>query len=78
MFCWSSKDRLRPLRMVWLSRNHNSPKYELVKWRQPSLRKQSRGTRALPKVDDSRETRLRYPRMLDEHGVKRYPKRNRK
>lgn len=77
MFCWSTKDRLRPMRMVWLDRNHNSPKHELVKWRQPNLRRHLFGMRALPKVEDDRLRRLNYPRMIDEYGIARRAKKRR-
>lgn len=41
-FCWSSAGRLRPVRMVWLENNYNEPRYELVKWHAPNLRRYPR------------------------------------
>ena len=76
MFCWSTKGRLRPMRMVWLDRNHNSPKHELIKYRQPSLLRSKRSLQSLPRIEDDRLRRLHYPRVIDEYGIDRKPKRS--
>lgn len=64
MFCWGSAGRLRPSRMCWLKHNYNDPRYELVKWRQPSLRRMPRLGIFLDregKVERDREGRQRFP-----------------
>lgn len=62
MFCWGSAGRLRPMRMVWLKHNYNQPRYELVKWRQPSLRQHGRVIKLRGgKVEWDRETRQHFP-----------------
>lgn len=78
-FAWASAGRLRPMRMVWLERNYNDPKYELVKWRQPSLRTVPRMEWArLPKVEDDRESRQRFPGKTGEWPRNRRQKRKAK
>ena len=76
MFCWSTKGRLRPMRMVWLDRNDNSPKYELMKYRQPSLRRAPRNLQSWTRVEHDQMRRRDYPRVLDEYGIIRRPKRS--
>ena len=64
MYAWQSRDRLCPPRMVWLEHNYNEPRYELVKWHQPSLRDPPRlawGPWRKAKVEDDRDSRQRFP-----------------
>lgn len=73
MFCWGSAGRLRPVRMCWLERNYNEPRYDIVKWHLPSLR---RHTVALPgtKVEWDRETRQRFPGETGKWPLNRKPR----
>lgn len=77
MFCWGSAGRLRAPRMVWLEHNYHEPKYELVKWRQPSLRRHSRMVELRgSKIEWDRESRQRFPgetgkRPLNKRRVRR-------
>ena len=73
MFGWASAEKLRPMRMVYL-RNSSYSRYELVKWRRPSLRKTIIGLQGWNKVEDDRQRRLHYPRVIDEYGINRRPK----
>lgn len=57
---WSARDRLTPMRMVWLGGSHYY-KFELRKWQRRSLRQWQPDLRARTKVDDDRESRQRYP-----------------
>jgi len=74
MFAWSARDRLTPLRMVWLERNYNSPKYELEKYRKPDTRRHTRCLSAVVRVDYDRDTRRDFPRSDDGMMWRRKPK----
>lgn len=52
MFCWSSRHRLCPMRIGWLERNYNEPKYELRRMTKRRLRAHTRvGKRGDSKMD---------------------------
>lgn len=62
MYVWVSSGRLRPMRMMWLARNFNEPKYSIVRWERPGIRAYP----ALPwarknRVSEDRDMRQRYP-----------------
>lgn len=61
MFVWGSEGRLRPMRMVWLDRNHHYHRFEIAKWERREMRAWSRDLRREPKVENDREMRQRYP-----------------
>jgi hypothetical protein len=63
MYMWHSRDRLCNPRMVWDEdgRNWNEPKYELVKWERPGLRKCSMLPAAFTRVEDDQFWRRRLP-----------------
>ena len=53
------------MRMVWLERNYNDPKYELVKWRKPDIRRRPYDLRGRLRLEDDRSSRSRWPRADD-------------
>ena len=75
MFCWSSAGRLRPNRMVWLGRNYNDPKHELIKYQVPRIRSYRRNLQAETKVERSRELRYSLPGETGKWPLNRKPKR---
>ena len=75
MYAWQSRSRLTPLRMYWLAYNPNDPKYELVKYRKPNLRRHPYDLRGMLRVEHDRDCRHRYPRADDGMVWGRRPKR---
>jgi len=74
MFCWSSAGRLRPMRMVWMERNYNDPRYSLIRWRKPALRTVPRMEWIREgKVEADRERRQRFPGKMGEWPRNRKP-----
>lgn len=74
---WSSRDRLCPMRMV--DCDHGSPKYEMVKYRRPRLRKMTR--LELPPrspMDDCRFASTSPPGRLGQWPVFKYGRRVRR
>jgi hypothetical protein len=72
---WSSRDRLCPMRMVpWVG--ETGFKFELERWRKPSIRKRIGSTRAIAnRVAEDRVRRRDYPGKIWEWPVYRYGKR---
>jgi len=65
-FAWQSGGRFRAMRMIWPETNYNEPKYELVKWRKPSIRRMPRvwlfsPCRGESRIESDREQRKRFP-----------------
>lgn len=73
-YAWSSRDRLAPMRMV--ACDHHYPKYDIIKYRKPSLRKMTKleiGPRL--RVEECRFASDYPPGRLGEWPVFRYGRR---
>lgn len=71
MFGWSSPGRLKPMKIVWLK--SMIPQYEIAKARKPDIVAWKRALCGLPLIDQDRDRRRNYPRVIDEYGIVRRP-----
>jgi hypothetical protein len=76
-FCWGSRDRLAPMRMIWLERNYNEPRFAMRQMMGPRrLRAWLKCDRdmlggTVNKVELDRENRQRSPGKLGDWPLNR-------
>lgn len=73
MIGWVYTGRLKPARMAW---SPCYPVHEMARYRTPNLRKMPLCLRGFNRVEDDRSRRKNYPRVIDEYGIDRRPKRS--
>lgn len=72
---WATEGKLQPMRMVGI-RGGNFPRYELARIRNQPMYPRPRGLQSWNRVEDDRLRRKGYPRVIDEYGILRRPKRH--
>lgn len=71
MIGWVYTGRLKPARIAW---SPCWPQYELARCRTPTLRKMPMSLRGWNRVEDDRSRRQNYPRVIDDYGIDRRPR----